>query len=106
MIDSSIAVPSANGVLRFENLLLIHTVKIIIALIKFADMVQAEPAIFAGTVIIVARAINRWRAKFAIFLTSLDRAGPSFAFYTAVKTVRFFLLRIRGRQKIVRSISR
>ena len=89
IIDSTGRIPSAHRMLGFENLVMVHAGKIIIALIEFADMVEAEPAIFAGPVATAAAAIDRGRAKLAAFFTSFDCAGSAFAFDAAMKAVRF-----------------
>ena len=88
-IDSPARVPAADGMLRFENLLMVHAGEEIIALVEFADMIEAEPAIFAGAVVATAAAIN-WRcAEFAAFCTAFNRAGPALGLDAAVKAVRF-----------------
>ena len=89
IIDSPRRVPSAHRMLGFENLLRIHAGEIVIALVELADMVEAEPAVFAGPVMAAPGTIDWWRAKFARFRASLNRAGLAPGFDAAVKAVGF-----------------
>jgi hypothetical protein len=88
--------------LRFKNLFCVHAVKIVIALIKLPDMVEAQPAIFAWAVIAMTRTVDRWGAKFSLFATSVDGTVLAIGFHTAMKAIGFLLLRIGGRQVFVR----
>ena len=82
--------------LRLENLFVIHAGKKVIALIEFADMVEAEPAIFAGAVMAAAAAIEGRRAKFAAFFTPFNRAAAAVGFDATVKAVGFSFRRSFG----------
>ena len=88
-IDCPGRVPSAHRMLRFENLLMVHAGEIVIALVELADVVETEPAIFAGPVMAAPGAIDGRRAKFAGFRASLNRAGLALGFDAAVKAVGF-----------------
>lgn len=106
IIDSPGAVPASNWMLGFENLFLIHAGKIIVTLIKLADMVETQPAIFARTIIAIAGTIKGGRSKFSAFLTSLNSTDLSIGLDTTVKAVGLFPIGIGRGQKEIRLVIR
>jgi len=87
-IDSPRRIPSTHRMLRFEYLVRIHAGKKIIALIKFADMVETEPTIFAGPIVAAPAAIYGRCAKFAAFRAAFNCAVLAVGFDAAMRAVR------------------